>query len=244
MPYIKSTFYSGLAWLLAGVLSSCSIIGKGRLHSEYGDRPGAAGFKTVVLDAGHGGRDSGARANGIYEKNVCLDLVKRMEKDLSRDFNVVLVRDDDTFVPLDDRVKKASRYGDAVLVSVHFNHGRRRLAGPETFYWRSDSYSLAKRIQKNLNDATVSKSGNRGLVRRRLRLTRNPQIPCVLLEAGYLTSAREAKAIKNEGYREKLARGIANAIRDQAAFGDQGMGTIPPPIYMPPSKASDPRGSL
>lgn len=213
-------------------------------RSQYGDRPGPQNFSTVILDAGHGGRDTGAVANGLQEKAVVTDVVRKLKADLQNQFKVVLIRDSDHFVDLDDRVRKANRYGDAVLISIHFNHGPRRIAGPETYYWRSDSYSLAKRIQRELSAVTPYKNGNRGLVRRRLRLTRNPLIPCVLLEGGYLTNSREAQLLKTERYRATLAKAIGKAIREQSAAGDAGMGPIPKPIYMPPSKASDRRGSF
>lgn len=226
-------------------LASCHIFHThGPTHSEYGDRPGPKNFTTVILDAGHGGKDSGARGNGLQEKDLALDLVKKLQKELTPHFKVVLIRDNDVFVNLNDRVRKANRYPNSVLISVHFNHGNRRLRGPETYYWRTDSYSLAKRIQRQMSSVIPSERGNRDLVRRRLRLTRNPEIPSVLLEGGYLSNRQEADLLRSETYRSRLAKAIANAVREQARLGDAGMGAIPKPIYMPPSKASDPRGSL
>jgi N-acetylmuramoyl-L-alanine amidase len=84
-------------------------------------------------------------------------------------------------------------------------------------------------------------SSNRGLVRRRLRLTRNPEIPCVLLEGGYLSHPEESRLIANPGYRQKLASAIASAIRTQAVIGDAGTGPLPSPLNEPPSRASDTR---
>ncbi len=81
--------------------------------------------------------------------------------------------------------------------------------------------------------------GNRGLVRRRIRLTRNPQIPCVLLEGGYMSHPAESRLIADAGYRQRLAGAIALGIRDQAAYGDAGMGPLPPPLNAPPSRPTD-----
>jgi N-acetylmuramoyl-L-alanine amidase len=194
-----------------------------------------------VIDAGHGGKDSGAHVRGLMEKHLALDISKRLRAALTPGFKVVQLRSDDRFIELDERVRLASRYGDAVLVSIHLNYGRRSTSGPETFYWRTDSYSLARRVQLQLSAVIPNESGNAGLVRRRLRLTRNPTIPCVLVECGYLTNAREASLIASAGYRERLAEAIARAIRDQAARGDSGMGVLPRPIYAPPSRAGDAR---
>jgi N-acetylmuramoyl-L-alanine amidase len=224
------------------VLVSCQVVPGVGNHSVYGDRPGPRGFSTVILDAGHGGKDSGAKARGLVEKQLALDVAQRLKGALWPSFRVVMMRADDRFVELDERVRIASKQGDAVLVSLHFNYGRRGRSGPETYYWRTDSYSLAKRVQQQLCAAAPYESGNAGLVRRRLRLTRNPTIPCILVECGYLTSSREAGLIASSAYRSKLAAAIASAIRAQAAHGDDGMGPLPRPIYAPPSRAGDARG--
>lgn len=215
---------------------SGSSLGK----SELGNRPGPRGFRTVVLDAGHGGSDSGAvsRVTGDQEKTLALDMARRVQGELGGSFNVVQMRTGDTFVDLDERVVRASRAGD-VLVSLHFNSGPYGIRGPETFYWRVDSYSLARRIQQNLAAVIPDESGNRGLVRRRLRLTRNPSIPCVLVECGYLSNPGEARLSADAGYRARLATAIAAAIREQSNRGDEGMEPLPRHIDAPPSRPTD-----
>ena len=82
-------------------------------------------------------------------------------------------------------------------------------------------------------------NANRGLVRRRLRLTRNPEIPCVLLEGGYLSHAAESRLVAQPSYRQSLAKAIAGAIRDQSLLGDAGTGPLPPPINSPLSRPTD-----
>jgi N-acetylmuramoyl-L-alanine amidase len=235
-PLLRLTIFAA-----ALLLASCGTPTTGGNRSVYGDRPGPKGFSTVIIDAGHGGKDSGAHARGLVEKQLALDIAKRLNSDLSPGFKTVLMRSSDRFVELDDRVRTANRYGDGVLVSIHLNYGNRRRAGPETYYWRTDSYSLAKRVQQSLS-ATVPYHSSAGLVRRRLRLTRNPVIPGILVECGYLTNAGEAGRLASPAYRERLAEAIAGAIRAQAALGDAGMGPLPRPIYAAPSKASDARG--
>ncbi|MEN3943533.1 N-acetylmuramoyl-L-alanine amidase [Prosthecobacter sp. SYSU 5D2] len=228
--------------LLLLLLAACGSAPILTQRNIYGDRPGPKGFDTVIVDAGHGGHDPGARARGLVEKQLALDVAKRLRSELWPGFKVVLMRDADYFVELDQRVARANRYGDAILVSIHFNYGSRSRSGPETYYWRSDSYALAKRVQRNLSALAPYENGNAGLVRRRLRLTRNPALPCILVECGYLTNANEARLVATSAYREKLAEAIARAIRDQARDGDAGMGPIPRPLYAPPSRAGDARG--
>jgi len=196
----------------------------------------------VVIDAGHGGKDSGARSRitGDMEKTLALDTARRVQRELDSSFRVVQMRTDDRFIDLDERVVRASRGGE-VLVSIHYNSGVSGMRGPETYYWRVDSYGLAKRLQQHLAAAVPGESGSRGLVRRRLRLTRNPSIPCVLVECGYLSNAAEARLCATPAYRQRLARAIADAIREQSARGDAGMGPLPRHIDAPPSQASDAR---
>ncbi len=209
----------------------------------WGNRQGPRGFKTVILDAGHGGKDDGATSpsTGLHEKNLALDMVKRIRAELGGNFRTILMRDDDTFVDLDERVIRANHFPDAVLVSMHFNSGPSGLRGPETYYWRVDSHGLAVRCQQAMSQVCPVKSGNRGLVRRRIRLTRNPEIPCLLLEGGYLSNPAESHLIADPAYRQKLAAAIASAIRTQSATGDAGTGSLPRPIYAPPSRPTDAR---
>ncbi|MDB6138110.1 MAG: N-acetylmuramoyl-L-alanine amidase [Verrucomicrobiaceae bacterium] len=211
-------------------------------HSVYGDRPGPQGFHTVLIDPGHGGKDSGARGRipGMPEKVVALDIAKCLQSELSSFFNVRLTRSSDVFIPLDGRVAMANKTNDAILVSIHLNDGPRRLSGAETYWWRTDSYSLAKRVNASVR-TVVTGSNNRGFVRRRLRLTRNPEIPGILVECGYVSNPREAGLLSSAGYRARIAHAIATAIRQQAALGDSGVGPLPKPLFAPPSKATDAR---
>ncbi len=232
------------AALAAVFLASCGAPSSSPSNlgpSEYGHRPGPKGFKTVIIDAGHGGKDSGAvsRSTGQSEKDLALDTSRRIANNLSRDFKVVMMRSGDTFVDLDDRVVRANQHGGAILVSMHYNSGPSGIRGPETYYWRVDSHGLAVRCQQAMAGVSPSESGSRGLVRRRIRLTRNPQIPSVLLEGGYLSNPSEARLVADPGYRQKLANAIAAAIRTQAALGDAGTGPLPKPINAPPSRPTD-----
>lgn len=242
---IKSTLALGIVSLLASC-SGPNLAQEGGSYGRdyWGHRPGPKGFKTVIIDAGHGGKDPGAvsRITGQKEKDLTLEMAQRIRKELGG-FKTVLMRSDDTFVDLDDRVKFANRYGDAVLVSMHFNAGPANIRGPETYYWRVDSHGLAVRLQRAMENTSPAESANRGLVRRRLRLTRNPEIPCVLIEGGYLSNAAESRLIQNPAYRQKLASAIADAIRGQSANGDAGTGPLPKPINAPPSRPTDAPGS-
>ncbi len=245
-PILKLAITSSLAFSISASLLSCAAPPAGTPpasagKSALGHRPGPRGFKTVIVDAGHGGKDSGAVSphTGQKEKDLTLDTAKRLAAELSRDFRVILMRSDDTFVDLDERVARANQQGGAILVSVHYNSGPSGIRGPETYYWRVDSHGLAVRCQQAMAAVSPAESGNRDLVRRRIRLTRNPEIPCLLLEGGYLSNSSEARTISDPAYRQKLATAIASAIRAQAANGDAGTGPLPPPLNEPMSRPTD-----
>ncbi len=240
--------------LLIG-LSSCSsgpyesqVHGGSRTQSlsqdALGHRPGPRGFTTVIIDAGHGGRDSGAVSHGLSEKAVALDTAHRLKEKLKGKFKVVLVRSGDRFVSLDDRVEIANKYSSAILVSLHYNASRAAfIRGPETYYWRVDSHGLASRIQKNMEQASGGRYSGLGKKRRRLRLTRNSKIPSVLLEFGYLTNYSDARLVKSSAYRDRLASAVASAIITQSKIGDRGTGPLPKPINRPLSRSTDAPGS-
>ena len=197
-------------------------------------------FSTVVIDAGHGGHDSGERpGSGVPEKELALDTAKRLEPLLREaGLRTVLTRSDDTFVELDDRVAIADRYGpDAILVSIHYNaSGSSAPRGIETYYWRSDSQGLATRVQRNI----LSETGmpNHGVIRRVLRLTHNPKEPSILCECGYLTNRTDYALAVTDSYRQQVAEGIADGIVEQHEKGDIDLLKLPPvQSYSPPRHA-------
>jgi len=93
----------------------------------------------IVLDAGHGGHDPGARANNLREKDITLDVVKRLGELIEKktDIEVVYTRKTDKFIPLWERTKIANESGGKVFVSIHVNASRNRSAsGFETYLLR------------------------------------------------------------------------------------------------------------
>src|SRR5438270_8462415 len=110
-------------------------------------------FTTVVVDAGHGGKDSGAyRRSGPPEKMVALDVAQCLNRNLRESqLKTVMTRSSDVFIPLDDRVSSDNSQKNAIFVSIHFNDSRRRgIHGYETYYHSDASSELANRIQSKL----------------------------------------------------------------------------------------------
>jgi N-acetylmuramoyl-L-alanine amidase len=172
-------------------------------------------FDTVVVDAGHGGKDSGAwRRHGPPEKAVALDVALRVNRKLHESqLKTVLTRANDTFIPLDDRVALGNREKNSIFVSIHINDSRRRVVeGVENYYDSPYAYVLASAIERNL--ATLPGTVNRGVHTARFRVLRNAHYPSVLVECGYLSNRSEARDAADANYREKLADKIAEAIVD------------------------------
>src|SRR4029077_4589873 len=191
-------------------LAACSTVG------TPGVKNTTKTFTTVVVDAGHGGKDSGAyRRSGPPEKTVTLDVAQRLERRLRESqIKTVMTRDSDVFIPLNDRVAMENTQKNAIFVSIHFNDSRKRKThGFETYYNSGASFDLANRIQQKL--MTIPNSANGGIHTANFRVLRLASCPAVLVECGYLSNRSEGNQARDSEYRELLADRIAEAIVEQ-----------------------------
>lgn len=177
------------------------------IHSAY-----ALTFTTVVIDAGHGGKDGGCAWNGLVEKKICLDTAQRLERALkSKGLRVIMTRRSDTFIDLEDRARLANRYSKAVFVSIHFNASQERsCSGMEVFYRSAKGKKLAACILKKMDNNL--KGVNRGLSHNVFIVLTNTLMPAVLIECAYLSNLAEARRCANSVYRQELAESIAAGI--------------------------------
>ena len=108
--------------------------------------------KTVIIDAGHGGKDKGAYWYGISEKTLTLDVAKKVEALLKqKNIKVLMTRRADQYVSIQDRASIANKHKNAIFVSIHFNaHTNSSVKGIETFYISSKGKKLASSIQSRL----------------------------------------------------------------------------------------------
>src|SRR6266568_4636342 len=174
-------------------------------------------FSTVVVDAGHGGKDSGAyRRYGPPEKMIALDVAQRLNSKLRESqLKTVMTRNSDVFIELNDRVAIENAQKNAIFVSIHFNDSRRRkIRGFETYYHSGVSFDLANQIQAKL--MTIPNSANGGVHTANFRVLRNAACRAVLVECGYLSNRSEGKQARDSEYRELLADRIAEAIVEQS----------------------------
>ena len=199
------------------MLGACAT---GPRFEEVATKDTSRTFDTVVVDAGHGGKDNGAyRRFGGAEKIATLDVAKRLSRKLREsDLKIVMTRNSDVFIPLEERVAIENAQKNAVFVSIHFNDSRRRgIRGFETYYHSASSLDLANRIQGKL--LTIPRSANRGVHHANFRVLRLAKYPAVLVECGFLSNPREGGEARDSEYRDELADRIAGAIVEQRYGG-------------------------
>ncbi len=179
--------------------------------------PPARAFSTVVIDPGHGGHDRGGiPGQRIAEKAMALDVGLRLRTLLeTAGLSVKMTRDDDTFIPLEDRPAVSNEISDSIFVSIHFDAYKASHAeGVTTFWYRGGaSRDLAASIQRQMV-RELHPDENRGVQRRELCVLRLNRRPAVLVEGGYLTSPIEGAKILTPEYRQAIAQSIADGIAD------------------------------
>lgn len=121
------------------------------------------GVSRIVIDAGHGGNDPGAKANGIEEAELTLDIALRVEKLLKQQpgMDIVLTRRTDVFIPLEERTEIANREGADLFLSIHANAARRAAAkGVETYFLNFATNPEAEAVAARENATGGKSMGN------------------------------------------------------------------------------------
>jgi N-acetylmuramoyl-L-alanine amidase len=177
-------------------------------------------FRTIVIDAGHGGEDRGVTGPaGAPEKEVSLAIAQRLAKQLQQDgrFKVVLTRNDDSSPTIADRANMVKQQDKPLLVSIHTGAAVTPEAeGFEVFY--QGSYSRSRVAGNKAREAaeTIARSVEResgaalrGVRRAPLKLFALSEAPGCLIETGCITNPGEEARLATADYQEKIARGIA-----------------------------------
>lgn len=178
-----------------------------------GGAANAANFRTVVIDAGHGGHDNGGQWGRVYEKHLALDTAARLEIKLkSLGYQTVMTRRSDYFISLPQRVSTANSYKNAIFVSIHYNYTwKQEVSGLETFYSTEEGRQLAQLVQSSLlrRTRTVDRSAKYA----RFYVIRNAAMPAILVEGGFVSNADERDRMKSSWFRESIAQGIVDGIQ-------------------------------
>ena len=178
--------------------------------------------RVVILDPGHGGNDPGTTGvNKAQEKELVLDVSQRVRDRLEdRGYGrIVMTRDSDKTLVLQNRPVFANGEGGDIFISVHANSaGAASASGIETYVprtpatvWKKeDGRRLAKLVQEEL----IKETGaiNRGVKEANHVVTRNTDMPAILIELGFMSNPAEAGRMASDSYRDKLADAIVRAI--------------------------------
>ncbi len=184
--------------------------------------------KVVVIDAGHGGKESGTVKQGIYEKDINLDILLKLKEmiDASGDpsIGVYYTRTSDVDVDTACRAQLADKTGADLFVSIHSNatkSGRMSsIHGTQALY-DADGEGSMEFAQICLEEVTAAaKSSNKGLIQGQGEdMIHTEQTPAAWIETGFMTNQEELNNLCSEEYQQKIAQGIYQALMRAFAQG-------------------------
>lgn len=175
--------------------------------------PGSLENATVMIDAGHGGEDSGAISsdNLTYEKEVTLETAQILQAKLEeRGVEVIQTRNEDTFVDLDERTNLSNNSDVDAFISIHFDGSEiSDWHGTTTYYFNEDDFELAESINQQLELLHLP---NNGVSFGNYHVLRENTRPNILLELGYMSNSIDLENIRSESYLNALADSIVNGL--------------------------------
>ena len=169
-------------------------------------------FKTIVIDAGHGGKDPGAVGyRGTKEKDIALDVAKRLEKKLSKNMKVkiIMTRDEDVFLRLSERTKIANESNGNLFISIHTNAAEdRRASGFETFLIGPNKNEAAVRVAAREN-AVLELEGTSGK-----KLTNEDLIQATIAQSAFASKSEQFASMVQKEIKKRVQsrdRGVKQA---------------------------------
>ncbi|MBE6645004.1 MAG: hypothetical protein E7612_06475 [Ruminococcaceae bacterium] len=185
----------------------------------------------VIIDAGHGGEDPGAIGkNGIYEKNLNLEIANLVGKTLSeKGFAVVYTRTEDKLLyseeenvkglrkisDLKNRCKIAAEYPNSIFISIHMNsYSDPKYSGLQVYYSQNNEESkiLAAEIQASVKEQTQPENNRVIKAGTDIYVLENTQNTSVLIECGFLTNYSECVKLSEKEYQKQLSLSIVCGI--------------------------------
>ncbi|MDA7027657.1 N-acetylmuramoyl-L-alanine amidase [Bacillus sp. CLL-7-23] len=177
---------------------------------------GSVQHKTIVIDAGHGGYDSGTiGTQGTLEKSLTLKTAKLLEKKLKdAGANVYMTRDDNFFVSLQSRVAISHQWHADAFISIHFDSFTNSSVRGNTAYYYSTikDQKLAADIQSEIEKQSSLPS--RGVLFGDYFVLRENKQPAALFELGYLSHPQEEAIVSTNDYHERVTEAILSGLED------------------------------
>ena len=192
--------------------------------------------RTIFLDPGHGGRDSGAYYYNVAEKDLNMQVYRKLRKKLEElGYKVLTSRDSDIDVDfVTERSRMVNKTNSDIFISIHFNatgSAYSKSSGIQTYsysdepdypskinpYWHNhpDRMSESKRLAAAIHSSLLAETGAKdaGLLERSFAVLRETAKPAVLLELGYIDNFAENQQIRDSHYQDKLVAGIVKGIQ-------------------------------
>ena len=192
--------------------------------------------KTIFLDPGHGGRDSGAYYYNVAEKDLNMQVYRKLRKKLEElGYKVLTSRDSDIDVDfITERSRMVNKTNSDIFISIHFNatgSAYSKSNGIQTYsysdepdypskinqYWHNhpDRMSESKRLATSIHSSLLAETGAKdaGLLESSFAVLRETAKPAVLLELGYMDNFAENQQIRDSHYQDKLVAGIVKGIQ-------------------------------
>jgi N-acetylmuramoyl-L-alanine amidase len=167
--------------------------------------------KIIVIDAGHGGNDTGARRDGLSEKEITLQIAKEIQQyNKEQDaFEVVLTRDSDNDLTLAERIVKINELSPEMVISLHLNSSPK----PETPNAGLEIYTQNSEKSKKLAEKISAKFAVHSIEDRNLQILRESKVPAVLVELGFINNTRDRNYISSEKGRKEIAEKFTEVFK-------------------------------
>ena len=192
----------------------------------------------IHLDAGHGGHDGGASANGIKEKDIVLTIVKKMKSKLNeyQDVQLNFTRETDVFLSLSERTKKANNWNADCFVSVHVNSATDSSARGYEDYRYSGAGSSTIAFQNVMHQEIMKQIGgsisrNRGKKTANFHVLRESKMKSILTENLFISNLADANLLKSDSFLDKISQGHVNGL--VSFYGLKKKADSPPPKEEP-----------
>lgn len=173
---------------------------------------------TIVIDPGHGGSDPGAVRNNLKEKDINLEISKKVKSKLKKlGADVYLTREKDEYKGLYERVDFAKEKNADIFISIHQNSyldrkNENKKEGTSAFYYNKESYNLADEIKNAIVKRTKLKDDGTNLAS--LAVIRAADPVSVLIECGYIANKKESEKLSDSNFQKKLARAIVSGVKN------------------------------
>ncbi len=209
-----------------------SLIFEGLGSTTEAETASAENIPVVVIDAGHGGEDGGAVANGIVEKDVNLEIARQLRDMLELSgFRVRMIREDDRSVcdegadtirekkvsDMKNRLKTAGSDSRNILISIHQNKFRdSKYSGAQIFYASKDpgSKELAGCVRSAVTGLLQPENKREIKPEDNAYLLKNAVVPSIIVECGFISNPEEAALLRDKEYQKKLAFSVLCGFLD------------------------------